>query len=376
MFVRLFCQTGPSQLLLFSLFTPFYTFSRDNRGLSQASELAEQRRKAGKSSNLVVLHVLSPADFKAHDTSSRKVDFLLRNLSDLKAQLSKLSIPLVTLTLDSEDRTSIVSKVIEFSSEIGATSIFGNIEFEVNELWRDVKLIKEAEEKGLEIRLLEDTYVVPPGNCTSKEGKPYSVFSPWNKNWINQISENMDLLDESPLPSSNDSKNYKQDSKLQKCLSSNSSCLEIPTSIPGFECSDSSKMTKLWPSGSSSAFKVIENFFGSTSDGKTDFEAGADKQGKEDSKLDIGKTRIGKYGEGRNIMSTNGTSRLSPYLSSGVVSARHVLRETMKHTKKLNVGRDSGIAMFNTEISFRGESITSFPRHLSHSISFFSQLTL
>lgn len=53
----------------------------DNRALSQASE---QAKKEGI--HLVVLFVLSPQDYVAHDRGSRRVDFVLRNLRQLKVR--------------------------------------------------------------------------------------------------------------------------------------------------------------------------------------------------------------------------------------------------------------------------------------------------
>lgn len=52
---------------------------KDNKALSLASEAA---LKYGK--NLVILHVLSPSDYKAHDRAPVRIDFVLRNLTLLQ----------------------------------------------------------------------------------------------------------------------------------------------------------------------------------------------------------------------------------------------------------------------------------------------------
>lgn len=52
---------------------------KDNRGLSQASNQAQEEGVP-----LLVLFVISPQDFIAHDTGTRKIDFMLRNLHILK----------------------------------------------------------------------------------------------------------------------------------------------------------------------------------------------------------------------------------------------------------------------------------------------------
>lgn len=56
---------------------------RDNKALSLASEAAQ---KHGKS--LVILHVLSPGDYQAHDRAPIRIDFVLRNLALLQVSAS------------------------------------------------------------------------------------------------------------------------------------------------------------------------------------------------------------------------------------------------------------------------------------------------
>ena len=58
---------------------------RDNKALSLASEAAQ---KYGK--NLVILHVLSPGDYKAHDRAPVRIDFVLRNLALLQVSLQEM----------------------------------------------------------------------------------------------------------------------------------------------------------------------------------------------------------------------------------------------------------------------------------------------
>jgi deoxyribodipyrimidine photo-lyase len=52
----------------------------DNRALSQASKRAREVDVP-----LVVLFVISPQDYVAHDRGPRKIDFVLRNLKSIKA---------------------------------------------------------------------------------------------------------------------------------------------------------------------------------------------------------------------------------------------------------------------------------------------------
>ena len=53
----------------------------DNRALSQASKRAREVDVP-----LIVLFVISPQDYVAHDRGPRKIDFVLRNLKSIKVR--------------------------------------------------------------------------------------------------------------------------------------------------------------------------------------------------------------------------------------------------------------------------------------------------
>ena len=53
----------------------------DNRALSQASKRAREADVP-----LIVLFVISPQDYVAHDRGPRKIDFVLRNLKSIRVR--------------------------------------------------------------------------------------------------------------------------------------------------------------------------------------------------------------------------------------------------------------------------------------------------
>lgn len=328
----------------------------DNRALAKASELVQ----AHKGGHLIVLHILSPQDYRAHDRSPRRIDFTLRNLRELQQKLEqKYNIPLVVLS--HEPRTDVPNKVLQLCKEWKASHIVANIEYEVDELWRAITVVEQAHKYGLHADFCDDTYVVPPGMVTTKDGRPYSVFSPWSRAWSDILSRHPELLEESPLPKAND-KSAVQSDKVVKGLFGSS----VPQSIKEYECKDADYMKVLWPAGTKSAHKVLDNFIkgkgglqvleGPATDFSSSQESG--EKGKE--------SRLARYQTGRNLMSENGSSRISPYLSAGVISARACLRRVKQTTNnKLLVGRDSGPAAYNMEISFRdfyGHVLAAWPR--------------
>lgn len=337
----------------------------DNRALAHASSLAEERRNKGKGGNLIALFVITPADYRAHDRGARRIDFVLRTLASLKEQFDKLNIPFVVYTHEGE-RTKVGEKVFDLCKQWNVSQLTGNIEYEVDELWRDINMVNAAKHNKMAFSLFHDSYVVPPGRVVTNDGRPYSVFSPWNRKWTDAIAKDMSLIEASPDPEPNDKSIYK-DSTLGELfnLDKLGKGFGIPEQLAGFECKDRDYMAKLWPVSGDAPKQVLDNFM----KGKGG-ETALDRPANEPSTKDVGgnakDSRLGRYAEGRNLMNENGTSRISPYLAAGLVSARECLRRTKELTKgKLHVGRDSGAAMWNTEISFRdfyGHVLAAWPK--------------
>lgn len=74
-------------------------------------------------------------------------------------------------------RLSIPKRIVdEVLPHLRANHAFANIEYEVDELRRDIAVVKFGKEKGVDVVCLHDRLVVPPGRVKSLQGKPMSVF--------------------------------------------------------------------------------------------------------------------------------------------------------------------------------------------------------
>lgn len=140
----------------------------DNRALAHATGIAQTH-----SLPLIVLHVFSPSDYKAHDRSARRIDFQLRQMRHLSSELAKMDIPFYTLQFDK--RKEIPTKLLEKLQEWKASHLVGAIESEVDELRRDTEIVEKvtAARKGGdgwkgEAVFLHDFCVVPPGEVLTK----------------------------------------------------------------------------------------------------------------------------------------------------------------------------------------------------------------
>ncbi|KAJ6515767.1 FAD binding domain of DNA photolyase-domain-containing protein [Mycena sanguinolenta] len=299
----------------------------DNRALSLASAHAKKTDVP-----LVVLFILSPQDYKAHDRSPRRIDFTLRNLALIKTSLGKKHIPLHTIT--EPTRRAIPQVVLSFLEDFGASAIYANIEYEVDELRRDTQICKAAQAKGISAIFAHDKCVVEPGAVLTKENKTYAVYTPYQKSWLKTLNANIPhFLENCPEPQPN-SESVHTMPKFKELFDS-----PVPESVLGFELdpADRAKMERVWPAGEDSADeRFLHTKSRSSQLAAVDpLAAGAVDSAKH--------SRIAIYDAERDRADKDTTSRLSPYLAAGVISARSCIRATMPNTqngtKKVDGGR-------------------------------------
>ncbi|ELU45586.1 putative DNA photolyase [Rhizoctonia solani AG-1 IA] len=291
---------------------------RDNRAFSAASNVAQELGVP-----LVVLFILSPGDYTSHDRSPRRIDFCLRNLAALKETLGGMDIPLYVTS--HTPRKTLPDEVIKLARKWNARRIYANIEYQVDELRRDIRLIHLATMASVRAEYFSDRCVVEPGALATKEGRDPS------------------RLEESPTPKPNDNKtrNHPKVGDLFKC--------EIPESVEGFECHDRENMTLLYPAGEEAAHEVLRRFLYTKSRDSQLADASPLASGAEESS---NHSRIKDYMNSRDHADADTTSRISPYLASGVISARECVRGAMKilGVKRVDAGKTSGPGVWVSEI--------------------------
>ncbi|KAI3319719.1 deoxyribodipyrimidine photo-lyase [Xylariaceae sp. AK1471] len=286
----------------------------DNRALWEASERA---REAGVP--LICIYMISPEDFEAHLTAPVRVDFMMRTLHILKKDLAALDIPLYVETV--EKRKEIPERIIDFMEEWGASHLFANMEYEVDELRREAKIAKMCADRGLAVELFHDTCVVPPGALNTGSGKQYAVYSPWYRAWVAHIHANPDLLITFDQPSKNSSAARGKVAALFDC--------DIPDTPNNKRLSedDAKRFHSLWPAGEHEAVDRLDKFC---------------------------EERIGQYAKRRNFPCQAATASISVHLASGTLSARTAIRTArdQNKTKKLDAGNE-GIQSWIGEVAWR-----------------------
>ncbi|CAK4031779.1 Deoxyribodipyrimidine photo-lyase [Lecanosticta acicola] len=286
----------------------------DNKALHMASEKAKS-----KGVPLICVFIVSPQDYQAHLTSSARVDFELRSLEVLRGDLADRDIPLFVKTV--EERKEVPAFILEKCEEWGAKHVYCNIEYEVDELRREAKMVKLALKKGIAFDVVHDDVVVAPGDLASGQGKQYSVYSPWFRAWVKYIHEHPHLLNAHDEPQQNPSTAR---SKFRSLFDA-----EIPSAPPNKTLTEEEqkRFANFWPAGEHEARERLDRFLND---------------------------KVGKYKDTRNFPAENSTAMLSVHFSAGTLAARTAVRSArdVNSTKKLD-GGNAGITGWISEVAWR-----------------------
>jgi deoxyribodipyrimidine photo-lyase len=95
----------------------------------------------------------------------------------LQKSLHRLNIPLHIMT--KAPSKAIPEALARLLEDWKATQLFGNIEYQVDELRRDIKVAELCAGSDKKAIFTADKLVVEPGKLTTQQGKAYSVYSPW-----------------------------------------------------------------------------------------------------------------------------------------------------------------------------------------------------
>ncbi len=104
--------------------------------------------------------------------------FLAGSLADLNRQLSG------RLVVRHGDPATVLH---EIADEVGAASVYATDDFGPYGRNRDTAVGEFLASRGISTHYRSSNYVIPPGNVFSKSGTAYKVFTPFYKQWIQQV---------------------------------------------------------------------------------------------------------------------------------------------------------------------------------------------
>ena len=222
-------------------------------------------------SEVVAVYLHTPGQSARHDLGARRSAFERDALAALQPTLARLGIPLVQAELD--DYAAIPAWMVERVRAWGIGAIHAHRALEIYEQRRDEAVAAAVATEACRLCLYDDVCILPPGRVLTRDGRPFTVFSAFKKAWLQQLPT-VAAAQPQPRP--------RRQHFLPLCAE--------PTPVKPQE--------QDWPAGEAAALAALDAFVA---------------QG------------LADYAWARDRCDLAGSSRLSPYLTLGCLSARQCL---------------------------------------------------
>ncbi|TWC16889.1 MULTISPECIES: deoxyribodipyrimidine photo-lyase [unclassified Pseudomonas] len=271
----------------------------------------------------VAVYLTSPAQWRAHDDAPCKIDFWLRNLASLSTALAELNIPLLIRHAPHWDQAP--SVLLTLCRELNIEAVHANEEYGVNEARRDAEAARCLKAQGIDFHSYLDQLLFKPGSVLTRTGSYFQVFSQFRKACYSRLHLSLPKLIRAPA--------RQAPTGIHSDL--------VPTEVEGFALPSNSLRT-LWPAGENEARRRLDTFV--------------------DQHLDF-------YQSERDFPAKPGTSQLSAYLVTGVVSPRQCLHAALQANQGEFESGSAGTVTWINELLWREfykHILVGFPRVSRH----------
>ena len=225
--------------------------------------------------------------------SNRRVQWIIENVRSLKSAYREEGSDLLVRVGKSP---KVILEVIE---EFSADRVLWNKSYTRLGRSRDDSVKKTLGSNDLGYDVFHDKILHKPDSIFTNKGTPYSVFTYYHKKWVDRDKDNPYDVPDS-LHEFSDGKN-------------------VPTAVElGF---DETEIALPQP-GTEVARKTVDNFI---------------------------ENGINSYSDNRDIPSKDATSRISPYLSYGIIGVREVWKKTQQAIKE----NEESIEEFQQQLAWR-----------------------
>lgn len=288
----------------------------DNTALSAACAQPETA--------VTALYCITPGQWQQHDVAGVRIDFERRHLVLLQQDLAALNIPLLIIKTDTYHQLPM--EITALCLRHGITHLHANRQYEIHEQQRDEAVASMLAASGIPCSWHEDLCIVEPGTVLTGDGRFYTVFTPFKRNWLTQLANRPIRLHTQPA------------ARKQRRVESDL----LPENWGGnANHVDADTCKHLWPAGEKQAWERLQAFIESD---------------------------VSRYDQQRDFPAINGTSTLSPYLAAGVLSARQCL---VMAQQALSQGAASakGIDVWVSELCWRDfykHILVGFPHICRH----------
>lgn len=271
----------------------------DNRALHAACDDPEAK--------VLAVFIATPRQWQQHGMAPRQASFIHANLLVLQQALAQRAIPLFFHQCD--DFSASVDWLAAFCRQQQVDALYYNRQYEINERERDAQL--EARLAGnVACHSFDDSLLLPPGSVLTGKGEMFRVYTPFRKAFIQCLM----ATDVNSLPA-------------PKARGKKIAVRPIaPFDYPQAALSDA------FPSGEEAALQRLRAFC---------------------------REQVQDYVRQRDLPALAGTSCLSPYLATGVISPRQCVNRLRAECPDVLENTEGGAFSWLNELIWR-----EFYRHL------------
>ena len=225
-----------------------------------------------KGSSLIAAFVFNPKKWSNHNESNLKIAFQIEHLKVLSEKLKNLNIPLKLINADGIEDES--KQIIDFVKKNEIQEVFINKEYGVNEMQRDETLQKDLERMNKKLNIF-DSSIFHPDSIKTQSDTFFKVFTPFSRAFRSKLMSKKIEISELP--------------KRQE------HAIFVSDRIESFKLDkNDQEIFNQYEIGEEKALEKLENFIDH---------------------------KILNYKKNRDFPALDGTSALSPYLSSGILSS-------------------------------------------------------
>lgn len=240
---------------------------------------------------VLALYIATPGQWRQHAMAPKQAAFIFESLRLLQAALARRGIPLHYQQCN--DFADAVSVLSDFCQRHEVDALFYNYQYEINERERDALAERTLDAQGIICQGFDDSLLLPPGSVRTGNNEMYKVFTPFSKAFIRRLQQGIPGCVPAPKP--------RQGAPLT-----------VDNAIPAFDYPLESFDTALFPPGEEGALHRLRHFC---------------------------QQSVIRYASERDIPAVEGTSRLSVYLATGVLSPRQCLHRLLReHPDALEQG--------------------------------------
>ncbi|KNC94611.1 deoxyribodipyrimidine photo-lyase [Trabulsiella odontotermitis] len=256
---------------------------------------------------VLALYIATPEQWRQHQMAPRQAAFLVSHLNALQQTLAARGIPLLVQTAETfADCVTVIQALCEAHN---VSALFYNYQYEINERQRDVAV--ERALSDVICQGFDDSVLLAPGSVTTGNHEMYKVFTPFKNAFLRRLREDLPECHRAPA--------MRQ-----------SGALSVPNSPVIVDYPQQPFDAERFPADEQSALTRLRDFC---------------------------QHGLARYDADRDFPAIDGTSRLSPCLTLGVLSPRQCLHRLLKtHPEALNGGTG---AVWLSELIWR-----EFYRHL------------